>query len=144
MLIGKLLEAKGHTVATIAPGATVRDALASLAERGIGALVVSADGRRPAGIVSERDVVRRLHDSGAGILDGPVAEIMVGDVHSARPGDEVESVMALMTVQRIRHVPVLDDGGELVGIVSIGDVVKSRLDALEDEKRALVDYIYAR
>ena len=144
MVIGKLLDAKGHTVATIAPGATVRAALAALAERGIGALVVSADGRRPAGIVSERDVVRRLHDSGAGILERPVAEIMVGDVRSARPGDDVESVMALMTVQRIRHVPVLDDGGELVGIVSIGDVVKSRLDALEDEKRALVDYIYAR
>ncbi len=143
MRIGKLLDRKGRFVTTVAPDATVAEVLALLAEHGIGALVVSADGRRVDGIVSERDVARRLHDTGAGILGGPVSDIMVADVLTASPDDEVESLMALMTTERIRHVPVVS-GGALVGIVSIGDVVKHRVDTLEGDNRALFDYINAR
>ena len=143
MRIRKLLDRKGHTVATITPESTVRQAVDLLHQHGVGALVVSADGRKPEAIVSERDIVRRLHDLGAPMLDGPVREIMSGQLQCAGPDDEVESLMALMTRHRIRHVPVVEDGA-LVGIVSIGDVVKQRLDELEDDKRALVDYIQAR
>jgi CBS domain-containing protein len=143
MRIGKLLDSKGHFVATVAPEATIWEALSLLAHHGIGALVVSADGRRPIGIVSERDIVRRLPERGAAMLDGPVADLMVKEVRFAAPEDEVESLMAVMTTHRIRHLPVVRDG-ELVGIVSIGDVVKHRVDALEDDNRAVVDYIHAR
>lgn len=143
MKIGKLLDRKGHFVATVAPDATVWRALALLEEHGVGALVVSGDGRHLEGIVSERDIVRRLSEQGAGVLDGPVAGIMVADVRCAGPDEEVESLMSVMTTHRFRHVPVLDDGA-LIGIVSIGDVVKQRLDALEDDNRALVDFIHAR
>ncbi len=143
MKIGKLLDRKGHFVATISPGATVWDALDLLKRHGVGALVVSADGRVVDGIVSERDIVRSLSDRGAAVLEGSVTGIMVDEVRSADPDDEVESLMAVMTRHRIRHVPVTRDG-VLLGIVSIGDVVKQRLDALEDDNRALVDFIHAR
>lgn len=143
MRIAKLLEAKGAGVATVAPTATVAEVVDELARHGVGALVVSADGRAVEGIVSERDVVRRLADRGPGVLTEPVAAIMATEVQVAGPDDAVESLMALMTDRRIRHVPVLHDGA-LVGIVSIGDVVKHRLDELEGDKRALVDYIHAR
>lgn len=143
MRIGKLLDRKGHTVITIRPDATIWEALALLERHSLGALVVSEDGHRPAGIVSERDVVRQLHASGAAVLDGPVADLMVTELLTAGPDDEVESLMAVMTTNRIRHVPVLSDGA-LVGIVSIGDVVKQRVDSLQDDNRALHDYINAR
>ena len=143
MKIGKLLDRKGHFVATVEPGATVWDALGLLSRHGVGALVVSVDGRVVEGIISERDIVRSLSDRGAGVLQGSVASIMVEDVRSVGPDDEVESLMAVMTRHRIRHVPVTRDG-ILLGIVSIGDVVKQRLDALEDDNRALVDFIHAR
>ncbi len=143
MKIEELLRRKGDFVATIRPDASVSEAIAELARHGIGALVVSEDGRTPQGIVSERDVVRRLNDSGPAILDGPVAAIMSSTLRCCVPEDEVESLMATMTTHRIRHLPVLQRGA-LAGIVSIGDVVKSRTDELEEERRALVDYIYAR
>lgn len=143
MRIGKLLANKGEFVATVPPEASVWDALRLLARHGVGALVVSSDGRTPAGIVSERDIVRRLADRGAGVLDGPVSDIMVSDLFCAGPDDEVESLMTVMTERRIRHVPVLVDG-KLIGIVSIGDVVKNRLEALAEDNRALFDYIHAR
>lgn len=143
MRIGKLLDRKGDFVATVAPDATVWEAVALLGRHGVGALVVSDDGLHPQGVLSERDIVRRLHDRGASVLDGPVADIMVSELHCAGPDDEVESLMALMTTRRIRHVPVVADG-VLVGIVSIGDVVKHRVDSLEDDNRALIDYIHAR
>ncbi len=125
------------------PATTVWEVLAQLAEHRVGALVVSEDGQQLDGIVSERDIVRQLHASGAQVLDGPVSDLMVSQVLTAGPGDEVESLMAIMTTNRIRHVPVVD-GAVLVGIVSIGDVVKHRVDALEDDNRALHDYINAR
>ncbi|MDA0636985.1 CBS domain-containing protein [Nonomuraea sp. MCN248] len=141
MLIGTILRGKGGEVTTVAPDATVRDLLAKLAEHNIGAVVVSADGATIDGIVSERDVVRRLHDRGAGILGEPVSAIMTAEVRTVGPGDRVDELRKTMTTHRVRHMPVVDDG-RLVGIVSIGDVVKSTIDELETEKASLVDYLH--
>jgi len=143
MRIDAVLRQKGQAVASIRPEATVREALAELARHGIGALVVSGDGRTPAGMMSERDVVRAVDRSGADVLDSPVSSIMSTELQTCSPEDEVETLMAIMTRYRIRHVPVLKDG-ELAGIVSIGDVVKNRMDELEEDRKALVDFIYAR
>ncbi len=143
MKVAQLLKGKGDFVATIPPDATVKDALAELAHHRVGALVVSADGVKPNGIVSERDVVRKIHESGPEILDGPVSEIMSSELQCAAPDDQIDTLMSMMTTHRIRHVPVLRDGN-LAGIISIGDVVKSRLDELQDDNRALIDYIQAR
>jgi CBS domain-containing protein len=140
MRISEILRRKGGEVATIEPDANVRTLLALLAERNIGAVVVSTDGRTIEGIASERDVVRRLHDRGAGLLDEPVSSIMTATVRTCEPGDNVEDLRATMTEHRIRHVPVVRDG-ELAGIVSIGDVVKSAIAELETEREQLVDYI---
>jgi CBS domain-containing protein len=138
--IGQLLRHKGHDVATIDGSKSVRDALALLAQRRIGALVVSADGRRIDGILSERDIARGLHERGAGLLGDPVTSVMTAEVHTCVPGVQLTELARLMTDQRVRHVPVVEDD-VLVGIVSIGDVVKARLDELEEERRQLVDYI---
>jgi CBS domain-containing protein len=140
MRISEILRSKGGDVATIEPGTKVRGLLALLAEHNIGAVVVSTDGKTIEGIASERDVVRRLNDRGAGLLDASVAEIMTATVRTCEPGDNVEDLRATMTEHRIRHVPVVRDG-ELVGIVSIGDVVKSAIAELETEREQLVDYI---
>ncbi|MEO3790153.1 CBS domain-containing protein [Nonomuraea sp. B10E15] len=141
MLIGTILRDKGSEVTTVAPAATVRELLAKLAEHNIGAVVVSGDGAVIEGIVSERDVVRRLHDRGAMVLDLPVSAIMTTEVHTVGPGENVESLRRTMTTERVRHMPVVD-GGRLVGIVSIGDVVKSAIEELETEKASLVDYLH--
>jgi CBS domain-containing protein len=138
--ISQLLRRKGHEVATIDGSESVRTALALLAEHHVGALVVSADGRRVDGIVSERDVARGLHERGAGLLADPVSSVMTAQVHTCSPHASVHSLAQTMTDHRVRHVPVVDDD-VLVGIVSIGDVVKARLDELEEERRQLVDYI---
>ncbi len=140
MQISQVLRHKGRAVATIDGSASVRSALALLAEKGIGALVVSSDGRRIDGIVSERDVARGLHERGAGLLDDPVSGVMTTQVHVCPPDASVDSLARTMTDHRVRHVPVVAEG-VLVGIVSIGDVVKARLDELEEERRQLVDYI---
>jgi CBS domain-containing protein len=144
MLITTLLTSKGTTVATIRPEATVGEAVAELAEHGIGALVVSTDGTHIDGIVSERDVVRALNGRDGSLLQEPVSSIMSSKVHTASPGDDVDSLMAIMTERRIRHVPIVDEAGELAGIVSIGDVVKTRIGELEKDRKELVDYINAR
>ncbi len=143
MLIVTVLRSKGEFVATIPPTATVRELLGVLAEHRIGAVVVSADDSI-AGIVSERDVVRRLGDDAAGLLDRPVSAIMTADVVTCTPQTAVEDLARTMTERRIRHVPVVDDDGALVGIVSIGDVVKSRISELESERDDLVGYIGTR
>jgi CBS domain-containing protein len=140
MQISQLLRHKGQDVATIDGSESIRSALAVLAERGVGALVVSADGRRVEGIVSERDVARGLHQRGADLLDDPVSSLMTADVHTCPPSARVTDLAQTMTDHRVRHVPVVDDG-VLIGIVSIGDVVKARLDELEDERKHLQDYI---
>jgi CBS domain-containing protein len=138
--ISQLLRHKGREVTTVDGAESVRTALALLADKGIGALVVSSDGRRVDGIVSERDVARGLHDRGAGLLADPVSTVMTTEVHVCPPDASVDGLARTMTDHRVRHVPVVADG-ELVGIVSIGDVVKARLDELEEERRQLVDYI---
>ena len=141
MQISQLLRHKGREVATIDGSESVRTALGLLAEKGIGALVVSADGRHVEGIVSERDVARGLNEHGAGLLAEPVSSLMTAEVHTCRPTASVHDLAQTMTDHRVRHVPVVDDDDLLIGIVSIGDVVKARLDELEAEQRHMVDYI---
>ena len=138
--MSEVLRRKGATVITITPDRDVRELLGLLAEHGIGAVVVSEDGAGVAGIVSERDVVRRLHLDGNEVLAGPVAAIMTTDVETCSPPDELEQLMAVMTEHRIRHLPVLEDG-RLVGLVSIGDVVKHRISEVQAERDQLSDYI---
>ena len=124
MRIADVLRNKGADVATIAPETTVSELIAGLAELNIGAMVViGPDGL--AGIVSERDVVRKLHERGAELLAQPVSEIMTTLVATCAPGDSLDSLSVLMTRNRVRHIPVLENG-QLAGIVSIGDVVKRR------------------
>jgi CBS domain-containing protein len=119
---------------------TVRRLLAVLAEHQIGAVVVSADGTSVEGIASERDIVRALAQRGAAVLSEPVTAIYTAEVRTVTPQTSLEEVMRMMTVHRIRHAPVMADGG-LQGIVSIGDVVKSRIDELETEQAHLTNYI---
>ncbi|MDQ3464732.1 MAG: CBS domain-containing protein [Actinomycetota bacterium] len=140
MRIKDVLRHKGSAVVTVGPDATVHDLLAALSEHAVGALVVSTDGQQVDGIVSERDVVRRLHDDGADLLNQTVASIMTSDVHTCGPEDLIDDLMRAMTERRIRHIPVVVDG-RLAGIVSIGDIVKFRMDELETERRQLQDYI---
>jgi CBS domain-containing protein len=140
MRISDVLRVKGAQVVTITPDTTVRRLLAVLAEHRIGAVVVSADGTAVDGIVSERDVVRALADRGVAVLSEPVTAIYTADVHTVTPSIELEEVARMMTERRIRHAPVMVDGA-LRGIVSIGDVVKTRIGELETERAALTDYI---
>ena len=139
MHISELLKGKGSEVVTISPDATVRDLVALLDEYNIGAVVVSAGGGVVAGIVSERDVVRGLV-SGPNVLDSAVSDIMTSDVRCASPQDSVPQLMQTMTDFRIRHVPVVADD-RLAGIISIGDVVKSRIGELEFERDQLEHYV---
>ena len=139
MRIADVLRNKGADVATVAPETTVSELIAGLAELNIGAMVViGPDGL--AGIVSERDVVRKLHERGAELLAQPVSEIMTTLVATCAPGDTLDSLSVLMTRNRVRHIPVLD-AGQLAGIVSIGDVVKRRMEELEAEQEQLQAYI---
>jgi CBS domain-containing protein len=140
MQVSEVLRRKGGSVITIAPDRSVRELLGLLAEHRIGALVVSADGAAVDGIVSERDVVRRLHADGAGILDERVSAIMTADVHTCGPHDHVDELMTVMTELRIRHLPVVVDG-RLAGIVSIGDVVKRCIADVRAERDQLTAYI---
>ncbi|MEV6067431.1 CBS domain-containing protein [Nocardia sp. NPDC052001] len=141
MRISEILRRKGPDVVTVAPDATVRDLIRVLAENNVGAVVVSDDGEHIVGIASERDVVRRLHTLGADLLERPVSEIMTAVVHTCSPDDRVESLNETMTEHRVRHLPVLQDG-LMVGIVSIGDVVKSQISELETEREHLVRYLH--
>jgi CBS domain-containing protein len=140
MRIQELLRGKGFHVITVRPGVTVREVVALLREYNLGSVVVSADGRQVTGIVTERDVVRRLVD-GTDFLDGPVSAIMTADVVTCTAQDSVQSLMTVMTERRIRHLPVVDDHGALAGIVSIGDAVKSHITQLEFERDQLQGYV---
>ncbi len=142
MRIHEVLSSKpSREVVTVRPDVTVRDLLGVLAEHNIGALVVSGDGDRVEGIVSERDVVRRLHEDES-VLDRPVSSIMSTEVHTCGASSTVDELMVVMTRGRFRHVPVVD-GESLVGIVSIGDVVKSRMSELEFERDQLDTYVHS-
>jgi CBS domain-containing protein len=139
MRIADVLRGKGTAVATVTADTTITELLADLAERNVGAMVVlGADGL--IGIVSERDVVRKLHERGSDLLSAPVSEIMTTVVATCTPGDTVDDLSVVMTTNRVRHVPVLDDG-ELAGIVSIGDVVKTRMEELQSHQEQLEAYI---
>jgi len=140
MKISDVLRNKGTEVVTIRPEDSVTRLLEVLADRGVGALVVSPDGQSVVGIVSERDVVRHLHRRGAEVLAAPVSDIMTSEVTTCSAEDAVESLAATMTERRIRHVPVVEDG-HLASIVSIGDIVKHRISALQSERDQLVEYI---
>ncbi|MDN5748422.1 MAG: CBS domain-containing protein [Pseudonocardia sp.] len=135
MRIADVLRNKGADVVTVGSGATVAELIAALAERNVGALPV-VDGDQLVGIVSERDVVRRLHAGGASVLETHVVAIMTTGVITCSPTDDVADLAAVMTQRRFRHLPVVVDGA-LAGIVSIGDLVKARIDLLESEREQL-------
>jgi CBS domain-containing protein len=136
----QILDEKGRQVATVAPTDTVADALSVLAEHNIGALVVSADGEAVDGILSERDIVRRLAADGGDALRLQVSELMQAQVATIDGRTHTERIMGVMTEGRFRHLPVVE-GGRLCGIISIGDVVKVRISELATEKDQLVGYI---
>lgn len=143
MKVEALLRRKGSDVVTVRPDDHVGVAVQSLTEHNIGALVVSLDGRTVQGIVSERDIVNHLGRGPAGLLESTVASVMVTDVQTCSLTDDVASLMGVMTNRRIRHLPVVD-AGVLAGMVSIGDVVKARVDELEEDRDRLHDFINAR
>jgi CBS domain-containing protein len=141
MKIREVIAAKSSpAIITIGPDASVRELLALLANYNIGAVIVSADGRRLDGIVSERDIVRHLHDDERA-LDATVTAIMTSPVHSVSPDDSLDETRRTMTDRRFRHVPVVE-GGVVVGIVSIGDVVKAHIDQVEFERDQLDSYVH--
>lgn len=140
MNVESILNAKGRSVITIAPDASVGDAVELLRAKGIGALVVSGDGASVAGILSERDIVHALSERGPRLLELKVSDLMTRHVFTCKPGDSVADLMAEMTDRRIRHLPVVENG-RLKGIVSIGDVVKNRLDEVESEASSLRQFI---
>ena len=141
MSVEAILAAKGREVRTVAPEATVGEALRRMRDERVGALVVSQDGATVAGIVSDRDVLHAIADRGAAALDEGVRDVMTKKVLTCSARDPVGAVMATMTNRRIRHVPVVDGDGRLRGIVSIGDVVKHRLDEIGREAEAMREYI---
>jgi len=143
MLVSTILEAKGSEVATVPRDATLDTAVAELVRHRVGALVVSPGDGTIDGIVSERDIVRCLSELHADVLTQTVFTVMSSSVHLCTPDDSVDSIMTLMTEQRIRHVPVVSDG-LLCGIISIGDVVKSRMGELKKDRDELMEYITAR
>jgi CBS domain-containing protein len=140
MRISDVLRVKGTQVVTVTPDTKVRRLLAVLAEHRIGAVVVSHDGASVDGIASERDIVRAFAKRGAAVMSEAITAIYTAEVRTVTPETELEDVMRMMTEQRVRHAPVVADGG-LRGIVSLGDVVKNRVDELETERAALTDYI---
>jgi CBS domain-containing protein len=144
MNVQTILAHKGSDVATIPQTASLDEAVGALGQRRIGALVVSGDGRAINGIISERDIVQRVATEGVGALTATVGSAMSTDIVTCSASDGLDRLMELMTDRRIRHLPVVDERGQLCGIVSIGDVVKARLSELELENRALADYISGR
>jgi len=140
MTVSIILASKGREVVSVDPNATLSSAVALLAEKRIGALLVLGVDRRIVGILSERDIVRLLAERGAGALDAPVSLVMTRKVSTCTEGETIASIMERMTDGKFRHVPVVDQG-RVVGIVSIGDVVKHRLQEMERDSAALRDYI---
>ncbi|SFI41256.1 CBS domain-containing protein [Jannaschia pohangensis] len=137
MFVTQILSGKStQGVLTIDPATSIADAVAELAARRIGALVVSSDGRRAEGILSERDIVRRLGQDGADVLTHKVSDLMTSKLQTCAPGDRSDAILARMTEGRFRHMPVEEDG-LLVGLISLGDVVKARLSEVSMEKDAL-------
>lgn len=143
MLVSQILDSKGHNIITIRPQATVAEALRVLWLEGIGALLVTDENGKFAGILSERDIIRGLVSQGTELLETPVEERMNRAAVTCTPETWVEELMNEMTERRIRHLPVVEDDGKLVGIVSIGDILKTRLQELESETSTLRGYLHA-
>ena len=143
MNVRDMLAQKGDKVATVQPDATIETAVRKLKLEGVGALVVSKDDQTVAGIISERDIVRGLTDHGGALLSMKVSELMTQSVKTCAPDDKIQDIMSEMTRSRFRHLPVIADG-KMCGIISIGDVVKNRLEELETETHVLRDYIVGR
>lgn len=139
MTIATILNGKGHDVVGLRPDATVQEAAALLSEKRIGCLPIM-EGNQVAGILSERDIVRSLAESGPEVLNAPVSTVMTSPAVTISPDLEVMTALSLMTRRRIRHLPVVD-GAKMVGFVSIGDLVKYRIDRIEAEAAAMRDYI---
>ena len=141
MTIGRILQSKGSAdVLTVSPGATIGEAAAILSVKRVGALVVSRDGDTLNGVISERDIVRELGKQGPPCLDNLVSDLMTRDVKTVTPAATAIEALNIMTAGRFRHLPVLDDG-KMVGVISIGDVVKYRMDQIQHENEALTDMI---
>ena len=142
MLVNQILSMKASgDIITIRPAATVADAARLLSDKRIGAIVVYEDGRTPLGILSERDIVRELSKSGAAVLDRPVSDLMTRKLVTCATGEDALAILERMTEGRFRHLPVVDDAGEMIGLVSIGDAVSARLKELHAEKEALTGMI---
>lgn len=140
MLVKIILKTKGDTIFSVPPGITILEVTKELKAHRIGAVLVCGDDRRILGVLSERDIVRALADKGPAILDQEASSLMTREVATCGPDDSIDSVRELMTDRRIRHVPVIEDG-ELLGLVSIGDVVKHYIMETEMEAEALKQYI---
>ena len=139
MTVRSILDSKGHQVQGVEPDAKLSAAIKILSERKIGAVLVMSEGRLD-GILSERDIVRVLGERGAKVLDEPVSAVMTHKVVSCRQSDTVSGIMEMMTLGKFRHLPVVEDG-KVVGLISIGDIVKRRVHEYEAEQEALRDYI---
>lgn len=141
MLIQQILDSKPQTgVMTISKDVSIKDAIADLSAHKIGALVVSEDGKKVDGIISERDIIREVGKRGVGCVSEKVEKFMTSDIVSCSKGDTAEDALQSMTDGRFRHLPVVENG-EMIGLISIGDVVKARLAEVESEKSAMVDMI---
>ena len=140
MIVKNILAGKRDNVITIEPSANVAAAVKLLAERRIGAVVILGADHRVVGILSERDIVRALADHGATVLSKPVSQVMTRDVKTCSEDDTIEELMSRMTTGKFRHMPVVQEG-KVIGIVSIGDVVKSRVEEIDHETKSLRDYI---
>jgi CBS domain-containing protein len=139
MTVRAILDSKGHQIQSVEPGARLSAAIKTLGERKIGALLVMNEGRLE-GILSERDIVRVLGERGAAVLEEPVSAVMTRKVVSCKQSDTVSAIMEMMTLGKFRHLPVVEDG-KVVGLISIGDIVKQRVQEYESEQEALRDYI---
>ena len=140
MTVRAILDTKGHHVESIQPGAQLSDAIKLLGEKKIGAVLVLNVAGRIEGILSERDIVRVLSERGAGVLEEPVSNVMTRKVVSCRQSDTVSGIMEMMTLGKFRHLPVVEDS-KVVGLISIGDIVKWRVQEYEREQEALREYI---
>ncbi|MBS1201536.1 MAG: putative signal transduction protein with domain [Chromatiaceae bacterium] len=140
-IVRDILERKGTDVWTIEPNATVREALEKMAEKDVGALVIT-DEQRVIGIISERDYARRVIDAGSTFLDAPVRDVMAHDPSCITPGHTVAECMSFMTDKRVRHLPVIGDGNSLAGLISIGDVVAATLSECESRVDELKSFVY--
>ena len=140
MTVAKILEGKGHHTFTASSTTPLREVMVMLRRHGVGALVISDDEEHVVGIISERDLVRHLADQGPSAFEQPVAEVMTRDVLTCQPRDRASAVMAKMSERRVRHMPVIEDG-KLAGMVSLGDVVKRRIDEIQAETDAMRDFI---